>query len=236
MHFRSFVYISFMTNMQKFTKIVATISDKRCDVDFIKALAEAGVNVVRMNSAHLEYDGFKKIVENVRAADDSLAIMMDTKGPEVRTTSTASGEPVHFKTGDVVMVSGNPDGLTTAEHIYLNYKDIAKNVRPGNLMLIDDGEMEFRITAVNGDLIEASTCRAYGSTCPLLPSATVETLVMPLNWASISSLTLLSVRPTMSGPCRKSSTSSTCPPKSYQKSKIRKAWTTSTASWRLPTA
>lgn len=155
MHFRSFVYISFMTNMQKFTKIVATISDKRCDVDFIKALAEAGVNVVRMNSAHLEYDGFKKIVENVRAADDSLAIMMDTKGPEVRTTSTASGEPVYFKTGDVVMVSGNPDGLTTAEHIYLNYKDIAKNVRPGNLMLIDDGEMEFRITAVNGDLIEA---------------------------------------------------------------------------------
>ncbi len=48
--------------MKKFTKIVATVSDKRCDVEFIKSLAKAGVNVVRMISAHLDYDGFKKIV------------------------------------------------------------------------------------------------------------------------------------------------------------------------------
>ena len=44
--------------MQKFTKIVATVSDRRCDIEFIKSLAEAGVNVVRMNSAHIEYEGF----------------------------------------------------------------------------------------------------------------------------------------------------------------------------------
>ncbi|MDE6785688.1 MAG: pyruvate kinase, partial [Muribaculaceae bacterium] len=60
--------------MHKFTKIVATVSDKRCDVEFIKELAAAGVNVVRMNSAHLEYEGFKKIVDNARAADSTLAI------------------------------------------------------------------------------------------------------------------------------------------------------------------
>ena len=63
--------------MQKFTKIVATVSDKRCDVEFIKQLAEAGVNVVRMNSAHLELEGFRKIVGNVRAASDAIAIMME---------------------------------------------------------------------------------------------------------------------------------------------------------------
>lgn len=141
--------------MQKFTKIVATVSDKRCDVDFIKALAEAGVNVVRMNSAHLEYEGFRKIVDNVRAADDSLAIMMDTKGPEVRTTATVTGQPIKFHTGDVVRISGNPDELTSTSHIFVNYKDIARNVQPGVLMLIDDGEMEFRITAVDRDMIEA---------------------------------------------------------------------------------
>ena len=70
--------------MLKFTKIVATVSDKRCDVEFIKRLAEAGVNVVRMNSAHLELEGFQKIVSNTREADPRLAIMMDTKGPEIR--------------------------------------------------------------------------------------------------------------------------------------------------------
>ena len=74
--------------MHKFTKIVATVSDKRCDVEFIRQLAESGVNVVRMNSAHLELEGFQKIVANARAADPTLAIMMDTKGPEIRTTVT----------------------------------------------------------------------------------------------------------------------------------------------------
>lgn len=47
--------------MQKYTKIVATVSDKRCSVEFIKSLFDAGVNVVRMNSAHLDYEGFKKL-------------------------------------------------------------------------------------------------------------------------------------------------------------------------------
>ena len=53
--------------MKKFTKIVATISDKRCDKEFIQALYDNGLNVVRMNSAHLQLDGFRKIIENVRA-------------------------------------------------------------------------------------------------------------------------------------------------------------------------
>lgn len=141
--------------MHKFTKIVATVSDKRCDVEFIKALAEAGVNVVRMNSAHLEYEGFRKIVENTRAADSALAIMMDTKGPEIRTTVTVTGEPVEFHAGDIVRVLGNPNGKTSATEINLNYADIASEVKPGDRMLIDDGEMEFRIIGVDGDVITA---------------------------------------------------------------------------------
>ncbi len=137
--------------MQKFTKIVATVSDKRCDVEFIKSLYEAGINVVRMNSAHLDYDGFKKIVDNTRAANDTIAIMMDTKGPEIRTTVTATGEPIEFHTGDVVKVYGRPDGKTSHTEICLNYPAIAKVLHPGARFLIDDGEMEFRVTAVEGD-------------------------------------------------------------------------------------
>ena len=139
--------------MKKFTKIVATVSDKRCDVDFIKSLAEAGVNVVRMNSAHLEYEGFKKIVENTRAADESLAIMMDTKGPEIRTTVTVDGDPVSFVTGARVRVVGNPEGVTSSEEISLNYKDIANILRPGDRILIDDGEMAFTVESVEGNVV-----------------------------------------------------------------------------------
>lgn len=141
--------------MKKFTKIVATVSDKRCDVDFIRELSDAGVNVIRMNSAHLELDGFTKIVENARKANPSLAIMMDTKGPEIRTTVTESGNPVGFHTGDLVTFYGNPDGKTSEKVVYLNYADIAKILKPGNRILIDDGELEFRINAVNGNAIMA---------------------------------------------------------------------------------
>lgn len=141
--------------MQKFTKIVATVSDKRCEVDFIKSLYEAGVNVVRMNSAHLDYDGFKKIVENTRAANDSMAIMMDTKGPEIRTTATVSGDAIEFHTGDLVKIIGNPEGKTSSSEIFLNYPDIAPVLKAGDRLLIDDGEMEFEIVAVDKDTVVA---------------------------------------------------------------------------------
>ena len=70
----------------KQTKIVATISDKRCEVDFIRQLFEAGMNVVRLNTAHLDFEGLDKLVNNTRAVSNRIAILMDTKGPEVRTT------------------------------------------------------------------------------------------------------------------------------------------------------
>ncbi|MDE6510979.1 MAG: pyruvate kinase, partial [Muribaculaceae bacterium] len=141
--------------MLKFTKIVATVSDKRCDVEFIRQLAEAGVNVVRMNSAHLELEGFTKIVNNAREADPSLAIMMDTKGPEIRTTVTETGEPVEFHSGQDVTFYGNPDGKTSSSVINLNYADIANVVKPGDRVLIDDGELEFTIKAIEGKAIKA---------------------------------------------------------------------------------
>lgn len=142
--------------MKKFTKIVATISDKRCSVDFIKSLSDEGVNVVRMNSAHLDYDGFKTIIDNTHKANEALAIIMDTKGPEIRTTVTIDGEPVMFSAGKRVIIKGDPDGKTSEEEICLNYKDIAQDIEPGNRILIDDGELGFTIDSIDGDLIYAT--------------------------------------------------------------------------------
>ena len=64
----------------KQTKIVASISDRRCDVDFIKHLFEAGMNVVRMNTAHASREGFEALIANVRSVSNRIAILMDTKG------------------------------------------------------------------------------------------------------------------------------------------------------------
>ena len=80
--------------MLKQTKIVASISDLRCDVDFIRDLFEAGMNVVRMNTAHASREGFEKLISNVREVSNRIAILMDTKGPEIRTTSLVNKEPM----------------------------------------------------------------------------------------------------------------------------------------------
>ena len=141
--------------MQKFTKIIATVSDKRCEVEFIRSLAKAGVNVVRMNSAHLGYDGFKQIIENTREADPSLAVMMDTKGPEIRTTATVTGAPLEIHTGDVVRIVGAPDGSTSCDEICLSYAGIARVLKVGDLMLVDDGELEFEVIEADGKTIVA---------------------------------------------------------------------------------
>lgn len=64
----------------KQTKIVASVSDLRCDVEFIRALYKAGVNVIRMNTAHATPDGLRTIIRNVRAVSPHLGILIDTKG------------------------------------------------------------------------------------------------------------------------------------------------------------
>ncbi len=145
-----------MMTQTKFTKIVATVSDRRCEVDFIKQLYENGLNVVRMNSAHLQREGFQKIVNNVRAVSDRIAILMDTKGPEIRTTTNVDDENITFTAGDKVDVSGAPDELSEKSHIRLSYPDIANDIKAGMHLLIDDGEIDFLIDSIEGKTIHCT--------------------------------------------------------------------------------
>lgn len=139
--------------MFKKTKIVATISDLRCDVDFIKSLYEAGINVVRMNSAHMTEEGFVKVITNVRSVSPTLALMMDTKGPEIRTTATESGEKIKVKTGDKIKVIGNVDVKSTREQVSLSYPTIVDDVPVGNILLIDDGETALKVIEKTKDYL-----------------------------------------------------------------------------------
>ena len=127
----------------KQTKIVATISDKRCEVDFIRQLFEAGMNVVRLNTAHLDFEGLDKLVNNTRAVSNRIAILMDTKGPEVRTTVAA--QPIDFHAGDRVQIVGDPARETTRECIAVSYPDFVRDVDAGVHVLIDDGDLELAV-------------------------------------------------------------------------------------------
>jgi pyruvate kinase len=137
--------------MLKQTKIVATISDKRCDVEFLTNLFNEGMNVVRMNSAHLSKEGFDAIIDNTRAVSNRIGILMDTKGPEVRTT--VSENPIAFKTGDQVQIRGDINGITSADCIYVTYKNFVNEIRLGAGILIDDGEIELKVIEKQTDYL-----------------------------------------------------------------------------------
>lgn len=127
---------------KKKTKIVATISDKRCEKEFIRDLFEAGMNIVRINSAHLNIEGALKIIRNVREVSDQIAIMIDTKGPEIRTT--ASDSPVRVREGDIINIIGDPDRKPDGNNIYVNMETFSDEVSPGSRILIDDGDLELK--------------------------------------------------------------------------------------------
>ena len=136
--------------LQKSTKIITTISDRRCETDFIRSLFEAGMNVVRMNSAHLGETGITRIVENCREVSPRIGIMIDTKGPEIRTTANENpDDKIFFREGNIVEFTGNTSESTSQKRICLNYAGIAADVRPGMHFLIDDGELDFLIESVD---------------------------------------------------------------------------------------
>ena len=93
----------------KKTKIVATMSDFRCTEEFVKNLFDAGMDVVRVNSAHVSEEGATHIVETVHRVNPAIPIMIDTKGPEIRVTTIADeyGNSINFRPGDRVAVRGS---------------------------------------------------------------------------------------------------------------------------------
>jgi pyruvate kinase len=137
----------------KQTKIVCSISDRRCDQDFIRKLFFAGMNVVRMNTAHATPDGIRTIINNVRAVSPHLGILIDTKGPEIRTTDVK--EPIEYKTGDVVKIFGRPEMETSHDIVNVSYQDITRDVKVGDDVLFDDGALDMKIMENVGPMLIA---------------------------------------------------------------------------------
>ncbi|MCD6347765.1 MAG: pyruvate kinase [Bacteroidales bacterium] len=135
--------------MKKHTKIVATISDQRCDVAFLQKLFDAGMNVVRINTAHQEIEGSLKVINNIRQVSDKIAILIDTKGPEIRTT--IARDPIRVERGEEIIFKGDPDRPSVPGLIHVNYAGFVNELEIGKRILIDDGELAFTVVDKRGD-------------------------------------------------------------------------------------
>jgi pyruvate kinase len=123
--------------MLRKTKIVATISSLNCSPEFIKGLYWAGVNVVRLNTAHMTHDDARKVIDNTRQVSDKIGILLDTKGPEIRTCD--NDEPLSVKYGDIIKFKGAPEKKSRGDVICVSYEHFVRDVPVGSSILIDDG-------------------------------------------------------------------------------------------------
>ena len=118
---------------QKKTKIICTISDFRCSEDFIRDLYRNGMNVVRINSAHATIEGAQTIVDNVRKVSDKIAILIDTKGPEVRLTAMENSVGFPVKENDIITIGNDTQASCSPGLLYTNCASFVKDtLSPSN--------------------------------------------------------------------------------------------------------
>jgi len=136
-------------NMKK-TKIVCTIGPSSESEEVLKELMLNGLNVARLNFSHGSHEEHKKRIDTIKKIRDELdlpiAIMLDTKGPEIRLR--------HFRNGEVTLKSGDIFTLTTRDIVgdenivSVTYEGLANDVVKGNRILIDDGLVELEVLEI----------------------------------------------------------------------------------------
>ena len=141
----------------KKTKIVCTMGPATEDEEVLRQLILHGMNVARFTFSHGSHQYHRSMIEKVRRLSSELgipvAILLDTKGPEIRTGLLEDGKKVAVKTGDTLVVTAqetSEDFHGTAEHISLDYLNLPSEVEKGSIILIDDGLIGLEVDHVEG--------------------------------------------------------------------------------------
>ncbi|MFD2761825.1 pyruvate kinase [Lentibacillus juripiscarius] len=146
------------------TKIVCTIGPSSESIDTLTQLIDAGMNVARLNFSHGDFDEHRARIENIREAatktGKTVAILLDTKGPEIRTGSFAGGEAEILKDSIVYVTMDEVEG--TAERFSITYSGLIDDVHPGSKILLDDGLIELEVLEIDHENRELKT-RAQNS-------------------------------------------------------------------------
>lgn len=143
------------------TKIVCTIGPITQSVDKLKGLYMAGMRCARMNFSHGSHEYHAATIHNVRAMCQELngapcAIMLDTKGPEIRSGKLVDGKDIKVEQGSTLTLKYFPDdppGMVNRgcpEWIAHDYAELHKVLSPGKAVAIDDGLLSLTVEAING--------------------------------------------------------------------------------------
>jgi pyruvate kinase len=133
----------------KKTHIICTLGPSSRSVEDLEGLLQAGMSVARFNFSHGTHEYHAESLENLRAAcanvDKTCGVLLDTKGPEIRTGMLRDGEPVELKRGNMVTLTTDYSVLGTAEMIAVSYEHMARDVMPGDNILMSDGNVMLEV-------------------------------------------------------------------------------------------
>ncbi|MDJ0622268.1 MAG: pyruvate kinase [Desulfocapsaceae bacterium] len=133
----------------KKTKITVTLGPSSSSAEEIAALTRAGMDVARINLSHGDRPSHSELIKNIKTVRKKLkshtAILLDTRGPEIRIGQVA--EPIMLIEGRTIQLSGGAKE-STAQHLNVNHPGIAKEVKAGDRILLDDGKMVLCVESV----------------------------------------------------------------------------------------
>ena len=139
--------------MLKKTKIVCTLGPSSDSPEILDAMLQAGMNVARFNFSHGSHEEHKKRIDGVRAASQRMgipvALMLDTKGPEIRLGLFENGS-IQMEKGKEFMLTSR-DITGTEQGASVSYKELPHDVRPGDHILLSDGLVNLEVIRVEGE-------------------------------------------------------------------------------------
>lgn len=140
----------------KKTKIICTLGPASEELEVIEKMIEAGMNVARLNFSHGTYENFKKIINNVQKASKKLktevAIIQDLQGPKIRVGNLPT-KGLKVKKGTTLIIRTDNKKASKKPYISVDYKNLHKEVKKNNLILIDDGLIELKVKQIKGNEI-----------------------------------------------------------------------------------
>ena len=141
--------------MQRSTKIVATLGPASSGRDVLKRLIAAGVDVVRMNFSHGQREDHIRRAELLREVslelERTVGVMVDLQGPKIRIGQFEGGR-IRLENGAPFVLDAD-SGIGNQERVGLDYKELPRDVRPGDVLLLDDGRIVLDVREVQGSQI-----------------------------------------------------------------------------------
>lgn len=138
------------------TKIICTIGPATESFDRLEQLANAGMNVARLNMSHGDHDSHARVIKAIRTLNRKvhhpIAILVDTQGPEIRTGSV--NDELNLTKGDIISVSVRGEEDVEASSIHINYEDLIQDLAIGDRITVDNGLINLEVLSKEDRLMQ----------------------------------------------------------------------------------